>query len=95
MEEPRHQHLHQELQGPLEERGRAPAAKAFGGGSVAEAPVAAAAVGLRPPRGLYDQAPESELEEVQREKAGRDGVITPWVYPGSRPSTRTHGGGVG
>ena len=42
--------------------------------------------------GLYDQAPEKELEEAQREKAGWDGDMTSWVYPGSRFSTRIHGG---
>jgi len=45
--------------------------------------------------GLHDQAPESELEEAQREKAGWDGDMAPWVYPGSRPSTRINGGRVG
>ena len=28
-------------------------------------------------------------------EAGWDGVMTPWVYPGSWPSTRIHGVGVG
>ena len=39
--------------------------------------------------GYYDQeAPEDEVEEAQREKAGWDGGITSWVIPGSWPSSR-------
>ena len=61
-----------------------------GMGNAAEAPMAAAAAGVRPPRpsnwGSMTKAPENKLEEAQRGKVGWSGVMTPWVYPGSRPT---------
>jgi len=35
------------------------------------------------------------MEEAQLEKAGWDGGMTSWVYPGCRPFTRIHGGRIG